>query len=60
MRVGWLVGWLVGWFVCSFVCSLWFLKKYRSEFHEIWYRCSVSVLNITLTFERTRSTFKVT
>jgi len=47
--------WFVGLFIGSFVSfswhSSWFLNK--SDFHEIWHRCSAS--QTLLTFETTRT-----
>jgi len=46
---------LVGWFICSWR-SLWFLEKYKSDFQEIWHRCSNPC---KMTLLSSRSKFKV-
>ena len=45
----------VGWLVLSFVCSLWFPKNYKSDFCEIWHKCTTSVPNFTVYIECLRS-----
>ena len=49
---GVLVCWLVRWFVRDARCELVIprKKKQKTNFHEIWYRCSASLPNFTSNF----------
>jgi len=50
-RVCWLVGWFVRSVVRSLVIrSLRVLGKHKSDFHEIWQRCSAPLLNFITNF----------